>query len=180
MNREEHIAKIDEIIKDNQHMKTMLGEQNNLLSAMRDYTKADVDEAYQKGLDDAWDCLCEIARMDADELESIFDIGAYTNPLHGIVNEYTPMRTIETLKGYKEQKNDEIHVGDEISFSDGTTGYVIMPDYNEKDMLVSTSDCACLQLISKKGKGNPFISWEKTGMRNGEIVRMVKDKKEKS
>lgn len=46
MTREEHIAKIDEIIKDNQRMITMLGEQIYLLSAMKDYTKADVDTAY--------------------------------------------------------------------------------------------------------------------------------------
>lgn len=77
------------------------------------------------------------------------------------------------------EKYEEIEVGDEIRFSDGTTGYIIMPDYNEKDMLVSTSDCACLQLIRKSNK-NPFFKWEKTGMRNGEIVKMVKAIKEES
>ncbi len=124
---------------------------------------------YQRGLNEAWEMAKEISLLSPEEVEEIFP-GAEKYNRYNLG--YNGTEAIKTYQTYKKQK-EEIKVGDEIIFSDGTTGYVIMPDYNEKDMLVSTSDCACLQLIRKSNK-NPFFKWEKTGMRNGEIVKMVK------
>lgn len=211
MTREEHIEEIEKIIKDNKRMRTLIGEQNSLLCAMRDYTSADVEEAYQdgyklgyedgvksvqswdevlkaegyeSGLNIAWGLAKKIVvDMDVHERAKIFfdnaEAATHEEPFKSYSFEEAFRKMAEYEKQKYEKQKKEIKVGDEIIFSDDTTGYVIMPDYNEEDMLVSTSDCACLQLIRKSNK-NPFFKWEKTGMRNGEIVKMVKAIKEES
>ena len=47
MTREEHTERINEIIKRNRQIKSYIETQNNKLSQVRDYTPADVEEAFQ-------------------------------------------------------------------------------------------------------------------------------------
>lgn len=56
MTREEHTENINEIIKRNRQIKSYVETQNNKLTQIRDYTPADVEEAYQRGLEEAWEC----------------------------------------------------------------------------------------------------------------------------
>ena len=115
MTREEHKTKIDEIIKENQAIKAVLSNQNNMLSQVRNYASADFEEPYQRGLDDAWECARRIALyvdeggIDAEELLMLF--GTYS--IHNILRRCSAQEAVAKMAEYEKQK-DEIRVGDEV------------------------------------------------------------------
>ena len=78
-----------------------------------------IDEAYQEGLNDAWECVKEIiyftgdGGLSDDELCEIFG----TAFLRHILRDYLPSEAIQKIKDYEErkkQKDAEICVGDEV------------------------------------------------------------------
>lgn len=83
------------------------------------YTPYDETEAYQRGLNDAWEAARKIVdSRNFTELSNLFDggndrSGAYTvrTPYYVIQN-YTAAEAIEKLLVYEEAQ--EIHVGDEV------------------------------------------------------------------
>ena len=79
------------------------------------------DEAYQRGLDDAWEAAKKIAnmwtRIDNDELLAIFGIHERIghSTIRSLFEKQTANEAIEKLKTYEEKKaDDEIKVGDEV------------------------------------------------------------------
>ena len=83
--------------------------------------KADVvTTSYEKGLNDAWECLKKIVFEKCDdgltftEIIKIFDGKCLTSE---ILNGYSPSEAIAKIKEYEkkqEQADDEIEVGDEV------------------------------------------------------------------
>lgn len=79
------------------------------------------DTAYQKGLDDAWEC--------GKKLAWTAKYGGYGERLNDVFGrddtfdfyDYTPNEAIEKLKAF-EQKQDKIEVGDEVEWDNDFTG----------------------------------------------------------
>lgn len=116
-------------IEKNRGLKLAVGEINNHLSVLegllrneRDDAQKRVDEAYQKGLDDAWECARRISVPElsggftGNEMMKIYG----TIELHKIYDDNTASEAIEKLKAYEEKQkvDDKIEVGDEVVVSD--------------------------------------------------------------
>ena len=107
-------------IEKNRGLKLAVGEINNHLSVLegllrneRDDAQKRVDEAYQKGLDDAWEAARKIVEMSDPPYGGVFN--EYKNDLF---RKITAAEAIEKLKAYEEQKADgKIKVGDEVDWS---------------------------------------------------------------
>lgn len=79
-----------------------------------------VNEAYQKGLDDAWECADKLNRMTIDEVRSAFNPFGLTIERESVFMCCTPNIAIEKIRQYEEQKKakeEEIKVGDEVIFN---------------------------------------------------------------
>lgn len=111
MTREEHTGKINEIIKRNRQIKSYVETQNNKLSQIRDYVQADVEESYQRGLDDAWECARKIALNveNNGEMRDVFNVAI----CYDIFIKYSAQEAIEKIDEYEKQKN-AIKIGDEL------------------------------------------------------------------
>lgn len=78
------------------------------------------DEAYNKGLDDAWELAKKIVLPDhlggytVDELKDIFG----KNTFASLMNTFSPQEALAKVKVY-EEKHNEIRVGDVVEFKDG-------------------------------------------------------------
>ena len=81
------------------------------------------DEAYQRGLDDAWEAARKIAEMwetiDNDDLLEIFGVTARIgeSTIGALFEKQTASEAIAKLKAYEEKQkaDDEIKVGDEVT-----------------------------------------------------------------
>lgn len=109
MTREEHAAKIDEIIRENREIRAIISRQNdklNKLSNMRD----DTEEAYQRGLNDAWECARKIADgvLWSELLEKTGHACASE-----VLDAYSAQEAIAKMAEYEKQK-DAIKIGDEV------------------------------------------------------------------
>lgn len=141
-----------------------------------DFVKDDIlhtpDEAYNRGLNDAWNLAKKIVLPEdkggytADELEDIFGKSAFTT--------LTAQEALAKVKAYGEECN-EIKVGDEIQSGDA---YVVVT-WKSKDewngMLLNDCDCgkagACYTLM----KG--FTDWHKTGRHYHQISEILSQTK---
>lgn len=118
-------------IEKNKGLKLEIGEINNHLSILegmcRNDYKRQIEEAYQKGLNDAWEAARKISLMSPDEIEKVFPGAAKYNRYN---LGYSGVEAIEKLKAYEEQKkaDEEIKVGDEVFTSDGTKFVIIEVD----------------------------------------------------
>ena len=128
-------------------------------------------EAYQRGLDDAWDAARKIALMDTETSENV--TGYFG--LFSIMENLTPMQAIEKLKAYKEKQKeeaeDEIKVGDEVAFhhDDGRPDTVVVVTYIGQDGFIDGMDGRGAQYVCK----NP-TKWTKTG-RHFDIEKILED-----
>ena len=113
------IRKTIESVKD---MKIQVGGINNYLSALENLVRNDiidqVDEAYQKGLDDAWEVARKIVLSPDEGGTSLPDLLAIfgNGSMQRVFRNYSASEAIEKLKAYEEKQkaNDEIKVGDEV------------------------------------------------------------------
>jgi hypothetical protein len=71
------------------------------------------DEAYQRGLEDAWEAARKIALMDTETSENV--TGYFG--LFRIMENLTPMQAIAKLKAYEEKQKYSIEVGDEVEWA---------------------------------------------------------------
>lgn len=124
-------------------------------------TPYDPDEAYQRGLNDAWDLADDVSHNRGNILDIL---GC---PTFGVAFEQlTASEAIQKLKEYKERKKaeKEFQVGDEVENEDGETAYVLNPDYNGC-LVLSMEKYVCPQ-IQQKNK------WKCTGIVSESIKRM--------
>ena len=100
------------------------------------------DEAYQRGLNDAWDAAKKIASSEKsggyswDELAECFgeEGTIYGSPL----SEYRPEEAVAKIREYEQRKaqEDEIKVGDEVKDIDGVIAVVIRATKNLATILI--------------------------------------------
>ena len=123
-------------IEKNKGLKLAVGEINNHLSILegllrneRDDVQKQVDEAYQRGLDDAWEAARKIVEMSDPPYWELFD--EYKENLFGKIS---AAEAIAKLKAYEEkQKTDEkIKVGDEVIYNGTTKCLVVRPETDER------------------------------------------------
>lgn len=178
MTREEHTEKINEIIKRNRQIKSYVETQNNKLSQIRDYVPADVEEAYQRGLEDAWECSrrllfnVEDGGMSTTELCEIF----HRNGFYSILKDYSVQEVMKRIEDYEKQK-DAIKVGDEleqITNSGNPTGVSCIVTYIGDDKFNG---------ITEDGKAVTCSSqiyrwWRKTGRTFPQIAKVLKAMRE--
>ena len=119
-------------IEKNKGLKLAVGEINNHLSILegllrneRDDVQKQVDEAYQKGLDDAWDAARKIFGSNVDGgycMEQIREILGKRSLFctTDVIRQCTINEVIEKLKAYEEKQKaaDEIKVGDEVRWGE--------------------------------------------------------------
>ena len=89
--------------------------------------KQRVEGAYQRGLDDAWECARELYLNGA--CKDLF--GEYFNTF---IKNYTAQEAIAKLKAYEEKQkaDDEIKVGDEVIYNGTTKCIVVRPEDDER------------------------------------------------
>ena len=106
-----------------------------------------IDEAYQRGLNDAWEAAKKISIMDSPTRDEIFGLVITSN----IIDENSAPEAIEKIRKY-EQEQDEIKVGNEmngkggrgiitkisndgdhfnIMWENGSTGYYMIEDFKK-------------------------------------------------
>lgn len=94
-----------------------------------------VNEAYNNGAKDAWECAREISLLDSnfasvEEVKNIVEVfGTYN--VYDILHYYTPQGAIKSLKDYEKKQNDEIKVGDEVYNLDPENVRVVTAIYND-------------------------------------------------
>ena len=108
-------------IEKNKGLKLAVGEINNHLSILegllrneRDDVQKQVDEAYQRGLDDAWEAARKIVCDEKLVWNTLLHIFNRSN-FEGIFGDFSASEAIAKLKAYEEKREeDDIKVGDEV------------------------------------------------------------------
>lgn len=72
------------------------------------------DDAYQRGLNEAWECARKLFSSMADsDIEKAFPIEWNNGGFHALIN-LQPQEAIAKLKAYEKKQSDKIKVGDEV------------------------------------------------------------------
>ena len=137
------------------------------------------DDAYQRGLNDAWEAARKIAdmwtRIDNDELLAIFGITERIghSTIRAMFEKQTANEAMLELEAYEEKQKaeDEIKVGDEVAFhhDDGRPDTVVVVTYIGQDGFIDGMDGRGTQYAHK----NP-TKWTKTG-RHFDIASILED-----
>ena len=137
------------------------------------------DDAYQRGLNDAWETARKIAdmwtRIDNDELLAIFGITERIghSTIRAMFEKQTANEAMLELEAYEEKQKaeDEIKVGDEVAFhhDDGRPDTVVVVTYIGQDGFIDGMDGRGTQYAHK----NP-TKWTKTG-RHFDIASILED-----
>lgn len=121
----------------NKGLKLAVGEINNHLSILEGLVRKDimeqVDEAYQRGLEDAWGCAKKLfSEMSDTEIEKVFPV-EWKNGFKGLM-QMKPQYAIDKIKDHeaKQKQEDELkyHVGDEFDNGSGRRFVVMKVDDN--------------------------------------------------
>ena len=105
------------------------------------------DTAYQRGLNDAWECARKIVcddtcgGMSMKELVEIFNKSSDAY----IIRDFTAQQAIEMLKAHEQKKDDKIGVGDEVEW----TGDKYIVTYINYD--IDTSEITDYDLLGDDG-----------------------------
>jgi hypothetical protein len=102
-------------------LKIDVGDINNHLSILeglcRDRNQKAVDDAYMRGLVDAWEAAKKMfSSMTDSDIEKAFPTEWDNGGFKALMN-LRPQEAISKLKAYEEQKADELKVGDEVDWS---------------------------------------------------------------
>lgn len=143
------------------------------------YTEPDTEairmEAYQQGLNDAWECARKVTQVRkyggyGDCLEEVF--GRHRVPWD--VFDYSASEAIEKIRQYEQEKEEQIQVGDEV-----------IPRETEYDTMIVTRlwkddyDSDCIDAIGFDGRISSFLvsRVSKTG-KHCEIAEVLQKMKE--
>lgn len=118
-------------------------------------TPYDPDEAYQRGLNDAWDLADDVSHNRGNILDIL---GC---PTFGVAfKQLTASETIQKLKEYEERKKaeKEIRVGDEVTCCD-RKGVVTRIDHDKCNVCWSTGETGWYPIsdLTKTGRSFPEI-----------------------
>lgn len=121
--------------------------------------------AYERGLDDAWECARKISQeepfgLTTGELEQIFN----TRSIGTVIEKNTASEAISKIKEYEEkqkQTDDEIKVGDEVYIDDKGRKAVVsrVLDNGLYNIVFYNGDTNCVDrcFIAKSGRHFPCI-----------------------
>ena len=138
-------------IEKNKGLKLAVGEINNHLSILegllrneRDDAQKQVNEAYQRGLDEAWEAARKIAISPGDGGLSTHDLFKIfgNDSLQYAFKNYSASEAIAKLKAYEEKQkaDEEIKVGDEVIYNGTTKCIVVRPEDDERYASLIDSD----------------------------------------
>ena len=82
-------------------------------------------DAYQRGLNDAWECARTIFCTSHGELERIFDLEEDDNGLLWVYHEYTASEAIEKIRKYEQEKEEQDGLRQNIQTIVDQCGYTI-------------------------------------------------------
>lgn len=116
--------KIDKIHANTIEIKSAMGNTiimlDNIKSALKADVQSEAEDAYQRGLDDAWEAVRKIVHMPEGDLLNIFTecYSAVCTALQ-VLLKYDASEAIAKLKSYEEKQkaDDEIKVGDIVDWS---------------------------------------------------------------
>ena len=155
MSNEEIVKEIDEATRLMAEAKVKMNGTLNLARGAIVKGNAVDKEAYNKGLNDAWELAKKLWHNDARTNDDIYGIEYFID----IANEYTPQEALAKLEAYeKEQEKvrQKIMVGDIVTLEDGTKGVVM--DEDGVDNVVIFTENGCIEAwmnkkyITKTGK----------------------------
>jgi len=118
-------------------------------------------EAYDNGLNDAWECARKI--LDAVVPYDYWDIGS-GNHISSVIRHYSADEAMQKIKEYEDRQkktDDEIHVGDEFYLLNGTYKHTVIGFSNNGEILALRSDgtpvwCTCEEIL-KTGRKYPVV-----------------------
>ena len=87
------------------------------------------EEAYDKGLNDAWELVRKLYDMKCDELGKIFGIW---DSFYEIIRNCTPQEALADLKAYEEAQ--KIEVGDVVERKSDKTKYLVVTEENDSSV----------------------------------------------
>lgn len=161
-------------IEKNMGLKLAVGEINNHLSILegllrneRADAQKQVDDAYQRGLDDAWECARKLYLNGA--CKDLF--GEYFNTF---IKNHTAQEAIEKLKAYEEKQkaDEEIKVGDEVVEIQSSARFCVthfwVNNHGEKGVSGFNHECSAFQ--------DTFDKVKKTG-RHFDIEKILEEMK---
>ena len=127
---------------------------------LRGHIEADTQEAYQKGLEAAWECIKKIQDMPKDVRVEIFDSWSTYN----IIQNHTGYEVMTKIKAYEEQK-DKIRVWDEVVYHDGTKAITLDVSLNDVWSVITENECVEEWSVDK---------FKKTGRHYDQITEVLK------
>ena len=126
------------------------------------------DQAYQKGLEVAWECARKIAKywteIDNDDLLSMFGIDERIghSTIRALFEKQTASEAIAKMRAHKQRKKeeDEIKVGDEVIYSEDR--YIVTYIYGKEcDGIDNITGIVCEQMkiqeLKKTGRTFPQL-----------------------
>lgn len=142
-----------------------------------DSTKNAIDDAYQRGLNAAWECARKIINNDVPWEEWNLRIGQSTDT---VFDNYSASEALQKIKEYEEKQkaDDEIKVGDEVLNKWGTKGIVIeiAPQHNGStiySVFWRNAERKCLD----KSDWEDNKVWKKTGRHFSQIIEVLEQMK---
>lgn len=135
---------------------------------------------YEDGLNDAWECVKKIYKMNFKTRKEILGVNPSNDSLTDIINAFPASEAISKIKEYEEkakQANDEIKVGDEVYLSSLSKDYprIVLSLYAEDDGLGLK---ARTMLSSGTIDIKPISEFKKTGRHFDQIAEVLKQLKE--
>ena len=104
-------------------------------------------EAYQKGLSDAWDAARKIAKLNTDEQKRLF--GCFG--IYFVAHEFSASEAIEKIRQYEQE---EIKVGDEVD--DGVANLVVLEINEDGTVKGFADDGSIINAVPRKKTGRHF------------------------
>ena len=118
-------------IEKNKGLKLAVGEINNHLSILegllrneRDDVQKQVNEAYQRGLDDAWKAARKIVCDDELDWNTLLHLFNRSNFV-GIFGDFSPSEAIAKLKAYEEKQKADDEIEEKITGFHDCNGYTV-------------------------------------------------------
>lgn len=139
------------------------------------YNAAQTGE-YQRGLEDAWEAAKKLSIMTPEEAEKVFPGAEKYNRFN---LGYSGVEAIKKLQDYmqKEKADQEIRVGDEVSFhyDDRPDTVMVVTDIYDQagDLHICGMDARGMQYAGKLAK-----CWEKTGRHFDQVSKLLEAMKE--
>lgn len=132
---------------------------------------------YEQGLNDAWECARKISQeepfgLTTGELEQIFD----THSIATVIERNTASEAIAKIKEYEEnqkQTDDDIKVGDEVTFGFSSKKGIVIEIYEDSRAVVLGIDGVTIDrakyFFTKTGRNFPQIA---------EVLKQMQEDKE--